>query len=128
MLNLYCNKVIYLEYLYSLQILLKDSLNNLYKEKKEYKDITPESSKDHLFPGNLLLKQTYTTKIYYLIFLICQSNNKRKISISIMKVYNDILFRQDKVIEAVAFSKEKLCAVYIIPEQNKEVKYKKNDL
>lgn len=45
-----------------------------------------------------------------------------------MKAYNDILFRQDKFIEAVAFSKEKLCAVYIIPEQNKEVKYKKNDL
>lgn len=41
-----------------------------------------------------------------------------------MKVYNNILLREDKVIEAVAFSKKKLYAVYIIPGQSKQVKNK----
>lgn len=41
-----------------------------------------------------------------------------------MKVYHDILLRAEKVIEAVAFSEDKWYVVYIIPQQNKQVKKK----
>lgn len=39
-----------------------------------------------------------------------------------MKVCHGILLREEMVIETVAFSKDKWYVVYIIPEQNKQVK------
>lgn len=39
-----------------------------------------------------------------------------------MKVCHGIFLREEKVTETVAFSKDKWYVLYIIPEQNKQVK------